>query len=269
MERNSYKVIGKISDGGFGEIFKVKSLKSNEFLALKHIKYRGSFSDQNYIKNEISSLSSLNHENIISFCDVIIKSRDVNIIMEYADGGNLEEYVGRMKKLQTSVISDIFIQILHAVGFCHEQLIAHRDLTPSNVLLTSNRIVKLADFGLSMKCKNADGEKVLCDDFLGNKLYLAPEVIRECVHDAILADLWSLGVLLFFIVFADVPFCGFDDEILVQQQTIRNTLLTLSNENVAEFHINVILDLLQFIPNDRLTVNVILNSWRFNKNIKM
>jgi serine/threonine protein kinase len=49
MERNSYKVIGKISDGGFGEIFKVKSLKSNDLLALKHIKYRGSFSDQNYI----------------------------------------------------------------------------------------------------------------------------------------------------------------------------------------------------------------------------
>ena len=112
MERNSYKVIGKISDGGFGEIFKVKSLKSNELLALKHIKYRGSFSDQNYIKNEISSLSSLNHENIISFCDVIVKSREVNIIMEYADGGNLEEYVCRLKKLQTSVISDIFIQIL-------------------------------------------------------------------------------------------------------------------------------------------------------------
>jgi serine/threonine protein kinase len=44
MERNSYKVIGKISDGGFGEIFKVKSLKSNELLALKHIKYRGSCS---------------------------------------------------------------------------------------------------------------------------------------------------------------------------------------------------------------------------------
>lgn len=269
MERNSYKVIGKISDGGFGEIFKVKSLKSNELLALKHIKYRGSFSDQNYIKNEISSLSSLNHENIISFCDVIVKSREVNIIMEYADGGNLEEYVCRLKKLQTSVISDIFIQILHAVGFCHEQFIAHRDLTPSNILLTNNRIVKVADFGLSMKCRNAEEVTLLCDDFLGNKLYLAPEVIRECVHDAILADLWSLGVLLFFMVFAEVPFCGFDDEILVQQQTIRNTLVTFSNDIVPEFLINAMLDLLQIIPNDRLTVNAILKSWRFNKFIKM
>ncbi|CAG2225845.1 NUAK [Mytilus edulis] len=178
MERKTYKVICKISDGGFGEIYKVSSPSTNEILVLKHLKFKGNLNEQTYIKNEIASLSSLRHENIISFREVLVKSEEVNIIMEYADGGNLEDFISEHKTLCNTLVVDIFIQILKAVDFCHQNYIAHRDITPSNVLLLRNRTIKLADFGISMKCMSSAGQPLLCDDFLGNKLYCAPEVIR-------------------------------------------------------------------------------------------
>ncbi|CAG2220877.1 NUAK [Mytilus edulis] len=258
MERKTYKVIGKISDGGFGEIYKVSSPTTDEILVLKHLKFRGNLNEQTYIKNEIASLSSLRHENIISFREVLVKSEEVNIIMEYADGGNLEDFISEHKTLCNTLVVDIFIQILKAVDFCHQNNIAHRDITPSNVLLLRNRTIKLADFGISMKCMSSAGQPLLCGDFLGNKLFCAPEVIRGIVHDAILADLWNLGVLLFFIIFTKVPFTGYDEEILVQQQTIGNTITTSHCINLFQ---TTLLDLLKIIPCERTCVSKVLHSW--------
>ncbi|XP_063447009.1 NUAK family SNF1-like kinase 2, partial [Mytilus trossulus] len=252
------KVIGKISDGGFGEIYKVSSPTTDKILVLKHLKFRGNLNEQTYIKNEIASLSSLGHENIISFREVLMKSEEVNIIMEYADGGNLEDFISEHKTLCNTLVLDIFIQILKAVDFCHQNYIAHRDITPSNVLLLRKRTIKLADFGISMKCMSSAGQPLLCDDFLGNKLYCAPEVIRGIVHDAILADLWNLGVLLYFILFTKVPFCGYDEEILVQQQTIGNTITTSRCINLFQ---TTLLDFLKIIPSDRTCVSKVLHSW--------
>ncbi|CAC5373247.1 NUAK [Mytilus coruscus] len=254
MERKTYKVICKISDGGFGEIYKVNSPSTNEILVLKHLKFRGNLNEQTYIKNEISSLSSLRHENIISFREVLVKSEEVNIIMEYADGGNLEDFVSEHKPVCNTLVVDIFIQILKAVEFCHQNNIAHRDITPSNVLILRNRTIKLADFGLSMKCMSSSGQPLLCDDFLGNKLFSAPEVIRGVVHDAILADLWSLGVLLYFIIFTRVPFTGYDEEILVQQQTIGNTITTSLCIDLFQC---TFLHFLKIFPCDRTRVSTV------------
>ncbi|XP_071132886.1 uncharacterized protein [Mytilus edulis] len=158
-------------------------------------RFRGNLNEQTYIKNEIASLSCRRHENIISFREVLVKSEEVNILMEYADGGNLEDLISEHKTLCKTLIVDIFIQILKAVDFCHKNYIAHKDITPSNVLLLRNRTIKLADVGISMKYMSSAGQPLLCDDFLGNKLYCAPEVIRGIVHDVILADLSNLCVL--------------------------------------------------------------------------
>ncbi|XP_052072057.1 NUAK family SNF1-like kinase 2 [Mytilus californianus] len=258
MERKTYKVICKISDGGFGEIYKVSSPSTNEILVLKHLKFRGNLNEQTYIKNEIYSLSSLRHENIISFREVVVKSEEVNIIMEYADGGNLEDFVSEHKTICNTLVVDIFIQILKAVEFCHQNSIAHRDITPSNVLILRNRTIKLADFGLSMKCMSTADQPLLCDDFLGNRLFSAPEVLRGIVHDAILADLWNLGVLLYFIMFTRTPFTGYDEEILIQQQTIGNTITT---SHCIDLFQRTLLNFLKIIPCDRTCVSTVLHSW--------
>lgn len=266
MERNSYKVIKKINEGSFGEIFQVRGSAMNDYFALKHITFFGNVSDQKYIMNEISALSNLKHENIILLHTVIVKHQEVNIFMEFADNGNLMDYVSYQKKVENTTIFNIFIQILKGVNYCHEQFIAHKDLTPSNVLLTCNMTVKLADFGLSMPCRTSDGKHLLCNDFLGNKLYLAPEVIRQCVHDAMLADVWSIGVLLYFILFSCVPFRGDDDEILIQQQTISNYLLKVRAESlVPELFINTILKLLKITSTDRMNISSALQSWQICK----
>ncbi|XP_048758275.2 testis-specific serine/threonine-protein kinase 1-like [Ostrea edulis] len=216
MEKNVYIVLHKIDEGAFGDIFCVQSPKSNNVLAMKQILYRGEFSRDPYIMHELKNLSNLKHDNIIKLLDVIISNTSVNLIMDLAENGNLEEAVYG-NKLASDQLYLIFHQLLSAVHFCHTKKVAHRDLTPCNILLTSQTSVRLADFGLSVPCRDSEGKVILCDDYLGHLHYSAPEVLKKTPYDPLLSDMWSLGVVLYFMIHSSVPFVGEEEDIISQQ----------------------------------------------------
>ena len=230
MEEDAYIILNKINEGAFGGIFAVHSLADRKIYAMKQIYFRGDISRDTYIKNEMKHLTILKHSNIIQLKDIIVREDTVNLIMDFAENGTLEDYILEHKP-RDQEICKLFHQIVAAVNFCHLNGIAHRDITPCNILLTGDKSVRLADFGLSVLCRDYEGLVIPCDDFLGHLHYSAPEVLKKTPYDPLLADMWSLGVVLYFMIHSNVPFTGDEDNILSQEIEEEMTTHELSRQD--------------------------------------
>ena len=147
-----YDILEMIDYGSFGDIYKVKNEKDNKTYAMKQVKFRNNFHDDPYIMNEIYCLTHLKHKNIIALHEIVVDVGELHFMMEYAANENLERYLSDHKDMDFHQRYKIFSQVLQGLRYCHSMDVAHRDLTPANVLLTEDLVVKLADFGLSVKC---------------------------------------------------------------------------------------------------------------------
>lgn len=256
-----YKVIAKIDEGSFGDIFKILRYDdpSHDFV-LKQILYRGDPMKDEVIKAEVDSLTSLQHTNIIKLYDILITPSDVNLILEFAECGNLCVYLSNNFPLPDDTIRKFCGQILRALNFCHSNNIAHRDVTPANILVNKDNDIKLADFGLSYKISNSN----LCTDFTGCVRFQAPEVLREEPYDAMTSDLWSLGVLFYFLVFHRYLFSGCPESVIEQQTRFCSvdTLVCDKDNSKMKFLVcKVIRHLVELEPRARLSLTEVCDKF--------
>jgi NUAK family SNF1-like kinase len=135
--------------------------------------------------------------------------------MEYASGGELYDYLNERKRVTEIEARSIFRQIVSAVHFLHKNRIVHRDLKLENILIDNNGDIKLADFGLS----NNWSPNNLLYTFCGSPLYASPEIVNGYPYFGPEVDCWSLGVLLYTLVYGSMPFQGGDYNRLVKQIT--------------------------------------------------
>ena len=149
---DGYSLLAMIDYGSFGDVFKVVNQSNKQIYALKQIRYKRDFRDDPYIINELYCLTHLSHKNIVKLNEIVIEEGEINIIMEYASNENLERYLVHNRTVEPHQKYKIYSQILEGVKYCHSMDIAHRDLTPSNILLTADMVVKIADFGLAVRC---------------------------------------------------------------------------------------------------------------------
>ena len=140
--------IGKGSGGTL--VYKVKSLNNGQYYALKKVTiYFNNEGKNDESKNEIEIFKTLNHPNLIKYETSYIKKGTLNIIMEYADGGDLtnqlKKHKNENKKIDEDLIWYWFLQICQGIRYMHSKRIIHRDIKCQNIFLTSEGIIKLGD----------------------------------------------------------------------------------------------------------------------------
>ncbi|KAI0078665.1 Pkinase-domain-containing protein [Panus rudis PR-1116 ss-1] len=166
------------------------------------------------LEREIVVMKLIDHPNLMRLYDVWETSSELFLILEYAEGGELFEYLCEHGRLETDEALHYFQQIIAAVDYCHRFNIAHRDLKPENVLLDKNNNVKVADFGMAASWMGQDDMmRTAC----GSPHYAAPEVISGEAYNAIPADIWSCGVILYALVAGKLPFDDDDLHTLLQK----------------------------------------------------
>ncbi|KAA0201997.1 hypothetical protein HAZT_HAZT009672 [Hyalella azteca] len=154
------------------------------------------------IKREITNLKLFRHPHIIKLYQVISTPTDIFMVMEYASGGELFEYIKKQGKLKESEARKFFQQIISGVDYCHRHMVVHRDLKPENLLLDHNRHVKIADFGLSNIMVDGEFLRTSC----GSPNYAAPEVISAKLYAGPEVDVWSCGIILYALLCGTLPF---------------------------------------------------------------
>ncbi|XP_056465186.1 mitogen-activated protein kinase kinase kinase 4 isoform X1 [Gadus chalcogrammus] len=197
----------KIGEGQYGKVYTCINVDSGELMAMKEIRFQPN--DHKTIKetaDELKIFEGLKHPNLVRYFGVELHREEMYIFMEYCDEGTLEE-VSRLG-LQEHVIRLYSKQITTAINVLHEHGIVHRDIKGANIFLTSSGLIKLGDFGCSVKLKNNShtmpGE---VNSTLGTAAYMAPEVITRAKGEGHgrAADIWSLGCVLIEMVTGKRP----------------------------------------------------------------
>jgi len=201
-----YRIIKKIASGGMADIFLGDDLKLNRKVAVKILSanYAG---DRNFVarfKSEAQILARLNHPNIVQVYDWGEFNSSYFICMEYVDGESLKEIIEKKGPLPPETVADYAIQISSALLMAHKNNLVHRDIKSQNILVTLEGKVKVTDFGIA-KSLTVDVTKTL--NIMGTAHYISPEQAKGEVLDH-RTDIYSLGIVLYEMLTADVPFRG-------------------------------------------------------------
>ena len=190
--------------GSFGRVRLATSVSTGEKVAIKVVS-KDSISDVGDIERvyrEMFILTSLKHGNIIKLFEVLDTAKAIMLVMEYADAGELLEYIAKRVRLSEGEACRVFQQIVAGLEYCHRKKIIHRDLKLENILMNKDGCVKIADFGLSNTIKFGQKMGTAC----GTPSYTAPEMIKNKEYAGASVDVWSLGVILFALVAGYLPF---------------------------------------------------------------
>lgn len=191
------QVIGK---GSYGIVYKAINKKTQQLVAIKEINYEND-DELTDILSEIDLLKNLNHINIVKYHGFIQKSHNLYIILEYCSHGSLKNLISRGNGLAESKARSFVKQTLNGLNYLHEQGVIHRDIKAANLLLDSNNIVKLADFGVSTKVNTMAMAMTLA----GSLNWMAPEIIGNRGAST-LSDIWSLGATVLELLTGNPPF---------------------------------------------------------------
>ncbi|XP_049851707.1 serine/threonine-protein kinase MARK2-like [Schistocerca gregaria] len=200
-----YSIIKTLGKGQFGYVKLAVHLLTGIKVAIKFIVKRR-LDDESLlkVKREVEIMKLLNHPNVIRLYEVIETDTCFFLIMEYATGGEVMDFLVTHGRLKEKDARRLFRQVVSAVDYCHRLHVIHRDLKAENLLLDKDLRVKLIDFGLS----NFFVPGELRNTFCGSLTYTAPELIKRQMYEGRKVDVWSLGILLYVLVCGALPFNG-------------------------------------------------------------
>ncbi|KAL7318455.1 hypothetical protein PS15m_001698 [Mucor circinelloides] len=202
-----YNLLQTLGEGEFGKVKLGIHIETGQEVAIKLIKKEGSGSDTriNKVEREISVLKTLNHPYIVKLYNVVETEKYIGIILEYASGGELFEYILAHRYLKEKDAKRFFAQLISSVQYMHKRKIVHRDLKLENLLLDKNRNIIVTDFGFANQFASA------ADDMMattcGSPCYAAPElVVNAGLYAGSAVDIWSCGVILYAMLCGFLPF---------------------------------------------------------------
>jgi serine/threonine-protein kinase len=218
---NQYQILELIGEGGMGSVYMALDIELDRRVALKFLK--ADLGENNVLiqrfRDELRVLASFNHPNITTlYTSVTWQGRPV-MVMELVEGETLQKMVDRRGPVPAHVCVPLIGQALAGVSYAHRKKIIHRDLKPANLMLNTDGVVKVMDFGIA-KIQNAPG-LTRTNTVVGTSLYMAPEQIRGIAADA-RSDIYAMGVSLYEMLAGRVPFLG-DSQYEIEHAHIQQT----------------------------------------------
>jgi serine/threonine-protein kinase len=193
-----YKILSTIGSGGFGTVYLAEDTWIDKKVALK-VPHKQSV-DFGELLREPRLLASLNHPNIVTIMTAEKQENIFFIVMEFVPGETLEHIISSEGALDLALALDYTCQICNAVDHAHKQGVLHRDLRPSNVLVSESGLLKVADFGTSRFLEIAAHGTTI----IGSPPYMAPEQFHGKAVFA--SDLYSLGVTMYQMLTGELPY---------------------------------------------------------------
>ncbi len=224
-----YELLEVVGDGGMATVYKARCRMLDRIVAVKILKPEYS-RDQSFVekfRTEATAAARLSHPNIVNIYDVGQEDDIYYIVMEYVEGRTLKDIISEEGPLPVGKAVDIAIMICDGIHQAHQKGIIHRDIKPANILVTSNGMVKVADFGIAQ----AISKKTITfgENVIGSVHYISPEQAKgEPLTPA--TDIYSLGCVLFEMLTGQIPFDA-ESPITVALKHIHDELVSPSSLN--------------------------------------
>jgi serine/threonine-protein kinase len=201
----AYRILEELGRGGMGRVYKVEHKITRRLEAMKVLEGGRPDVPEQAVRSlrEIQLQASLDHPNIAAVHNAFWSGEDLVLVMELVEGCSL----GRLMaagRIPLAAAIDYACQALSALSCAHAHGVIHRDVSPSNILVTRTGVVKLTDFGLSGRA--ADARLSQGGSPAGSPHYMSPEQVREAAKVDARSDLYSLGVVLYEMVTGQRPF---------------------------------------------------------------
>lgn len=248
---DKYEILEQIGQGGMAKVYRARDMRLDRFVAVKVLKPEFTDNDQ-FLKKflrEAQADAKLAHPNIVNVYDVGAYNGIYYIVMEYVDGSTLKNYIVANKKITPAECVDMVFAVACGLQHAHNNGIIHRDIKPHNILLTTSKIPKVADFGIARAITSST--ITATEDALGSVHYIAPEQARGGFLDE-RSDLYSLGIMMYEMLTGELPYDG-ETPVAVALKHVQNSVMPPRDldKKIPEGVNQVVLNLTRRRPEDR------------------
>ncbi len=206
----NYRIEQKLGEGGMGVVYRAVDVNLDRVVAIKALntELRGNAELEQRFRAEAKAQANLNHTNLAILYALLIEDGRPWMVMEFIEGETIEQMIQRRGPIPSEEAIPLFRQALLGIGYAHRMGIVHRDIKPSNIMVNRQGIVKVMDFGIA-KVLGGRG-MTRTGTQMGTAFYMSPEQVLNRGVD-IRSDIYSLGVTLYEMLTANVPFSGDSD----------------------------------------------------------
>ena len=246
-----YQIIKTLGEGGMANVYLAHDTILDRNVAVKVL--RGDLAnDEKFVRRfqrEALSASSLSHPNIVEMYDVGEDDGQYYIVMEYVDGKTLKQILKQRGKLSITEVVDIMLQLTDGMAHAHDAYIIHRDIKPQNIMILSNGMIKITDFGVATAMNST--QLTQTNSVMGTVHYLPPEQAQG-KGSTIRSDIYSMGIMMYELLTGLVPYKG-DNAVEIALKHLKEPLPSIRkiNSNIPQSIENVIIKATAKNPKNR------------------
>jgi serine/threonine protein kinase len=200
LQEHNCELIGQVGVGASAVVYKVRDVRYPTSYFVAKVLRRANESDSIIDNTEFATLISLSHPNILPLYAMWASDHFHFIVLEYAPGGSLSDFLENSGALPLPAFRAAARQLLEALAYCHSLSVFHGDIKPANILLDAYGRVRLADFGFGGRAERGEPLQIR-----GSLPYMSPELVRGRATNAFANDIWALGVTFFELVTGRLP----------------------------------------------------------------
>ncbi|XP_052058381.1 testis-specific serine/threonine-protein kinase 1-like [Mytilus californianus] len=232
LRKRGYALGSTLGEGSYGKVKGAFSESNRKRVAIKIINRKKAPKDfrEKFLPRELKIHASLNHPNVIKMYEIMEFHNKVYIVLEHAGHGDLLEYIKLRGAFSDEQAKVIFRQIIRAIDYLHDNKVVHRDMKCENILLDQRNTVKVSDFGFARESEAGDISKTFC----GSAAYAAPEILQGVPYHCPMHDIWSMGVILYIMVCASMPYDDSNLKKMIKDQIERKVAFSKSKKIAVE-----------------------------------